>query len=70
MTNRITLNLTTEKKKYSLLYTRGLCFYISPGVDPDDTYNETPYEKGFCFVSYLAHLTGDQARFDAFLKVL
>ncbi len=39
------------------------------GVDPDDTYNETPYEKGFCFVSYLAHLAGDQSRFDAFLKV-
>ncbi|XP_063072080.1 aminopeptidase B isoform X2 [Engraulis encrasicolus] len=41
---------------------------IKPGVDPDDTYNETPYEKGFCFVSYLAHLVGDQSRFDAFLK--
>ncbi|XP_056324640.1 aminopeptidase B isoform X1 [Danio aesculapii] len=41
---------------------------IEPGVDPDDTYNETPYEKGFCFVSYLAHLTGDQSRFDTFLK--
>ncbi|XP_062842313.1 aminopeptidase B [Trichomycterus rosablanca] len=41
---------------------------IEPGVDPDDTYNETPYEKGFCFVSYLAHLTGDQTRFDHFLK--
>ncbi|XP_072522300.1 aminopeptidase B isoform X1 [Salminus brasiliensis] len=41
---------------------------IKPGVDPDDTYNETPYEKGFCFVSYLAHLAGDQSRFDAFLK--
>lgn len=41
----------------------------SAGVDPDDTYNETPYEKGFCFVSYLAHLVGDQAQFDNFLKV-
>uniref|UniRef100_A0A672SVP0 Aminopeptidase B n=1 Tax=Sinocyclocheilus grahami TaxID=75366 RepID=A0A672SVP0_SINGR len=41
---------------------------IEPGVDPDDTYNDTPYEKGFCFVSYLAHLAGDQSRFDAFLK--
>uniref|UniRef100_A0A6Q2YKQ3 Aminopeptidase B n=1 Tax=Esox lucius TaxID=8010 RepID=A0A6Q2YKQ3_ESOLU len=41
---------------------------IKPGVDPDDTYNETPYEKGFCFVSYLAHLAGEQSRFDAFLK--
>ncbi|XP_052593001.1 aminopeptidase B isoform X2 [Peromyscus californicus insignis] len=38
------------------------------GVDPDDTYNETPYEKGYCFVSYLAHLVGDQDRFDKFLK--
>jgi aminopeptidase N len=44
---------------------------LSPlaGVDPDDTYNETPYEKGFCFVSYLAHLVGDQDQFDRFLKV-
>nr|KAF6400000.1 arginyl aminopeptidase [Molossus molossus] len=41
---------------------------IEPGVDPDDTYNETPYEKGFCFVSYLAHLVGDQEKFDTFLK--
>ncbi|XP_043932604.1 aminopeptidase B [Protopterus annectens] len=41
---------------------------IEPGVDPDDTYNETPYEKGFCFVSYLAYLVGDQQRFDDFLK--
>lgn len=39
------------------------------GVDPDDTYNETPYEKGYCFVSYLAHLVGDQDQFDNFLKV-
>lgn len=41
---------------------------IEPGVDPDDTYNETPYEKGYCFVSYLAHLVGDQEQFDKFLK--
>uniref|UniRef100_A0A8C5KZ14 Aminopeptidase B n=1 Tax=Jaculus jaculus TaxID=51337 RepID=A0A8C5KZ14_JACJA len=41
---------------------------IEPGIDPDDTYNETPYEKGFCFVSYLAHLVGDQDQFDNFLK--
>ncbi|XP_028344034.1 aminopeptidase B isoform X4 [Physeter macrocephalus] len=41
---------------------------LEPGVDPDDTYNETPYEKGFCFVSYLAHLVGDQDQFDEFLK--
>ncbi|ETE58300.1 Aminopeptidase B, partial [Ophiophagus hannah] len=38
------------------------------GVDPEDTYNETPYEKGYCFVSYLAHLVGDQTKFDAFLQ--
>ncbi|NWZ53219.1 AMPB Aminopeptidase, partial [Haliaeetus albicilla] len=38
------------------------------GVNPDDTYNETPYEKGYCFVSYLAHLVGDQSKFDAFLQ--
>lgn len=43
------------------------CFL--PGVDPEDTYNETPYEKGYCFVSYLAHLVGDQSKFDAFLQV-
>ncbi|XP_033008989.1 aminopeptidase B isoform X1 [Lacerta agilis] len=41
---------------------------IEPGVDPEDTYNETPYEKGYCFVSYLAHLVGDQKKFDAFLQ--
>ncbi|NXK72857.1 AMPB Aminopeptidase, partial [Amazona guildingii] len=38
------------------------------GINPEDTYNETPYEKGFCFVSYLAHLVGDQSKFDAFLQ--
>lgn len=41
---------------------------IEPGVDPDDTYNETPYEKGYCFVSYLQHLVGDADKFDNFLK--
>ncbi|XP_060087105.1 aminopeptidase B isoform X1 [Heteronotia binoei] len=41
---------------------------IEPGVDPEDTYNETPYEKGYCFVSYLAHLVGNQSKFDAFLQ--
>ncbi|XP_067661963.1 aminopeptidase B-like [Haliotis asinina] len=41
---------------------------IEPGVDPDDTYNETPYEKGYCFVSYLQHLVGDVEKFDQFLK--
>ncbi|OWF37302.1 aminopeptidase B-like [Mizuhopecten yessoensis] len=41
---------------------------IEPGVDPDDTYNETPYEKGFAFVSYLQQLAGDVKTFDDFLK--
>ncbi|XP_064589377.1 aminopeptidase B [Zonotrichia leucophrys gambelii] len=41
---------------------------IEPGINPDDTYNETPYEKGYCFVSYLAHLVGNQSKFDAFLQ--
>ncbi|XP_032898060.1 aminopeptidase B-like [Amblyraja radiata] len=40
---------------------------IKYGIDPDETYHETPYEKGYCFVSYLAHLVGDQNKFDAFL---
>ncbi|NXF09304.1 AMPB Aminopeptidase, partial [Smithornis capensis] len=44
----------------------GFCLFL--GVNPDDTYNETPYEKGYCFVSYLAHLVGDQSKFDAFLQ--
>lgn len=41
---------------------------IEPGVDPDDTYNETPYEKGFAFVCYLRSLVGDNDVFDEFLK--
>ncbi|XP_076454886.1 aminopeptidase B-like isoform X2 [Babylonia areolata] len=41
---------------------------IEPGVDPDDTYNETPYEKGFAFVCYLQSLVGDVEKFDNFLK--
>lgn len=45
------------------------CWFSLAGVNPDDTYNETPYEKGYCFVSYLAHLVGDQSKFDAFLQV-
>lgn len=60
------LNLELEKKTKA----RGdKCLLSLLGVDPDDTYNETPYEKGFCFVSYLAHLVGDQDQFDNFLKV-
>ena len=37
-------------------------------MDPDDTYNETPYEKGYAFVCYLQHLVGDVKKFDDFLK--
>eukprot|EP00118_Oscarella_pearsei_P025384 m.308098 g.308098 ORF g.308098 m.308098 type:complete len:624 (+) comp43375_c0_seq1:87-1958(+) len=41
---------------------------LTPDVDPDDTYCETPYEKGFCFVSYLKSLTKSDEEFDDFLK--
>ncbi|XP_066294189.1 aminopeptidase B-like isoform X1 [Branchiostoma lanceolatum] len=41
---------------------------IEKGVDPDDTYNETPYEKGCAFVSYLQHCAGGDEKFDQFLK--
>lgn len=41
---------------------------IEPGVDPDDTYNDTPYEKGYSFVCYLQHLAGSVEEFDDFLK--
>eukprot|EP00051_Salpingoeca_urceolata_P027953 m.484162 g.484162 ORF g.484162 m.484162 type:complete len:637 (+) comp23235_c0_seq1:113-2023(+) len=40
---------------------------LEPGTDPDDTYCYTPYEKGFCFLSYLASKVG-VPEFDAFLK--
>ncbi|KAH9488883.1 hypothetical protein Btru_058285 [Bulinus truncatus] len=41
---------------------------IEKGVDPDETYNETPYEKGFSFVCYLQSLVNDTHKFDEFLK--
>ena len=41
---------------------------IGPGVDPDDTYNEVPYEKGYCFVSYLRNAVGSDEEFDGWLK--
>ncbi|KAK3764740.1 hypothetical protein RRG08_042049 [Elysia crispata] len=45
---------------------------LESGIDPDDTYNETPYEKGFMFVCYLRHLAlkegQDFSVFDDFLK--
>ncbi|XP_066095445.1 aminopeptidase B isoform X2 [Saccopteryx bilineata] len=57
------MDITGEENPLNKLHVK-----IEPGVDPDDTYNETPYEKGFCFVSYLAHLVGNQNQFDTFLK--
>ncbi|XP_070532258.1 aminopeptidase B-like isoform X2 [Ptychodera flava] len=41
---------------------------IEPGVDPDDTYNETPYEKGYCFCCFLQSQIGSYEKFDEFLK--
>ncbi|XP_063966411.1 aminopeptidase B-like [Lytechinus pictus] len=41
---------------------------IDKGIDPEDTYNEVPYEKGFAFVSYLASLVGGRSKFTEFLK--
>jgi len=26
---------------------------LAKGVDPDDTYNQTPYEKGYCLLAYV-----------------
>ncbi|XP_008313715.1 aminopeptidase RNPEPL1 [Cynoglossus semilaevis] len=41
---------------------------LEPGVNPSSLMNLFTYEKGFCFVSYLAKLSGDSSRFDCFLK--
>ncbi|GFN92857.1 leukotriene a-4 hydrolase homolog [Plakobranchus ocellatus] len=45
---------------------------LESGMDPDDTYNETPYEKGYMFVCYMRHLAlregEDNSVFDDFLK--
>ncbi|GFS23082.1 leukotriene A-4 hydrolase homolog [Elysia marginata] len=45
---------------------------LESGIDPDDTYTETPYEKGFMFVCYLRYLAlkdgQDFSVFDDFLK--
>eukprot|EP01094_Clydonella_sp_ATCC50884_P002886 TRINITY_DN12206_c0_g1_i1.p1 TRINITY_DN12206_c0_g1~~TRINITY_DN12206_c0_g1_i1.p1 ORF type:complete len:623 (-),score=231.79 TRINITY_DN12206_c0_g1_i1:226-2094(-) len=40
---------------------------ISDGVDPEDTYCEVPYEKGFACVSYLREVVGSDEAFDSFL---
>lgn len=41
---------------------------LAKGVDPDDTYNQTPYEKGYCFLSYLRDQAGGDEPFDAFMR--
>jgi len=41
---------------------------IEKGVDPEDTYNECPYEKGFAMVAYLRHCVGSDEAFDAWLR--
>ncbi|XP_028650799.1 aminopeptidase RNPEPL1 [Erpetoichthys calabaricus] len=38
------------------------------GVNPSSLMNLFTYEKGFCFISYLAELCGDPQRFDDFLR--
>jgi hypothetical protein len=42
---------------------------MEDGADPEDTYTDIPYEKGYAFVSYLRHLVGSDEAFDAWLKV-
>eukprot|EP01128_Nolandella_sp_AFSM9_P004198 TRINITY_DN1847_c0_g1_i1.p1 TRINITY_DN1847_c0_g1~~TRINITY_DN1847_c0_g1_i1.p1 ORF type:complete len:629 (+),score=141.89 TRINITY_DN1847_c0_g1_i1:32-1888(+) len=37
-------------------------------VDPDDTYNQCPYEKGFSFLLYLRSEVGSDEAFDGFLR--
>jgi hypothetical protein len=41
---------------------------IAGGTDPDETYTDVPYEKGFAFVSYLRACAGSDAAFDAWLS--
>eukprot|EP01100_Stratorugosa_tubuloviscum_P012186 TRINITY_DN565_c0_g1_i2.p1 TRINITY_DN565_c0_g1~~TRINITY_DN565_c0_g1_i2.p1 ORF type:complete len:559 (-),score=219.15 TRINITY_DN565_c0_g1_i2:432-2063(-) len=41
---------------------------LAGGINPDDVYNETPYEKGFAFVSYLEQAVGSIEKFDDWLK--
>lgn len=41
---------------------------LADGIDPDETYTETPYEKGFAFVSYLRACVGSDEAFDAWLR--
>lgn len=42
---------------------------IENGEDPEDTYTDIPYEKGYALVCYLRHLVGSDQEFDAWLKV-
>eukprot|EP00759_Apiculatamorpha_spiralis_P003509 PhF_6_TR11674/c0_g1_i2/m.18891/K01260/RNPEP; aminopeptidase B len=41
---------------------------LGPGVDPDETYTDVPYEKGFAFVTYLAACVGGYEVLDTWLK--
>ena len=41
---------------------------LESGVNPEDLYTETPYEKGFIFLKYLCKQTGSVDAFDGFLK--
>ena len=41
---------------------------LTCGLDPDETYTEAPYEKGFALVSYLRQAVGSDTAFDAWLK--
>ena len=41
---------------------------IEAGVNPDDTYTETPYEKGYAFVCYLRSKVGSDEAFDGWLR--
>lgn len=41
---------------------------VSKDVEPDNTYNEVPYEKGYCFASYLENMAGGRKNFTEFLK--
>jgi len=37
------------------------------GIDPDETYNQCPYEKGFAFLRFLSQSVG-KSKFDEFLR--
>lgn len=43
---------------------------LRSGVDPDDQYNDVPYEKGYAFLMFVRErvLDGDTLSFDEWLK--